>query len=93
MNLSKVKQELTYPFILNYDKFITGVSTIPGRSESYQFIFNDGDRTRACDAQYRRYQWVDVMVPKGKTISVVKLMYDKSDSCVYGIKFLDKKGA
>ena len=84
---TKINQELQYPREFSYHKHIVGVSTIPNKPESYQFIFNDRDRTDALDSAYKRSDWVDFKIPADSIISKVTLMFDKTDCCLYGLKF------
>ena len=54
-----VKFDTNYPLYPSFDKFIVGVSKVPSNQESssYQFVFNDGDRTKASDAVYKKHEW------------------------------------
>lgn len=80
-----VGQDTNHPYSPSFDKFIVGVSIVRSSPESYQFIFNDGDRTKAVDLTYKSSQWEDVIIPKGKMIQKVQIMFDKTDSCIYGL--------
>lgn len=89
---AQTQQMLIFPLQPDYDNYMIGVSIIPAKAESYQFIFKNGDRTQAADTTYKKAQWQDVVITAKKIIAKVTIMFDKTDSCIYGLKFEDKRG-
>lgn len=92
-DLARKYQDLVYPAPKDYKHsiYIIGVSEHPDEI-GFQFIFNDGTRTKANDSFLDKEKWNDIYVQNGATVWRAELMYDKNDMLLLGVKFMDKSG-
>ncbi len=55
-------------------------------------MFSDGTHSQADASAVPEQEWVTKTLPEGSMIKRYELMQSQIDSCLHGIKFLDKKG-
>ena len=55
-------------------------------------MFSDGSSSQVEASGVPVQEWVTKIIPEGSVIKRFELMQSQIDSCLHGIKFLDKKG-
>ena len=61
-------------------------------THSFRFIFNDGSISGTCQDDLIDIEWQEKRIPEGSIIKRYELMQNQTNSCLHGIKFLDKRG-
>lgn len=61
-------------------------------NHSFQFIFSDGSRSQADESELEATGWEEIRIPDGAIIKRYELMQNQTNSCLHGVKFLDKRG-
>ena len=57
--------------------------------DSYSFVFSNGHQTRVDDCAIDEKAWIVKKIDNNDLIGKVKIMFDKTDSRLLGIKFYD----
>ena len=81
-----------HPHDLSFDHYMIGVAYCTMYPDSYQFVFSDNYVTRADDQAIDEKAWIIKKIDKNESIGKIKIMFDKSDSRLMGIKLYDDAG-